>query len=227
MPSLILQSVLFLVAAFGFFAVIGWLLAGNRRKARPARQVVDWSTAEVVELPVREAAPMPAAIRPQPVSYLDAAAEHFASGLVIPSKATVKEGPAYMPLNPAPRTDVAALSAHSAYLHQIDDFGGVRRVSSLAGMTPESVEAAVQQAGSGLEPVRLTAAQGPIDDLTVISGITADQQKQLNDLGIYHFWQIAGWSPEHVAWVASRLPTSRRIARENWMSQAARLARLS
>ena len=93
-------------------------------------------------------------------------------------------------------------------------------------MTPESVEAAVQQAGSGLEPVRLTAPQGPLDDLTVISGITADQQKQLNDLGIYHFWQIAGWSPEHVAWVANRIPTSRRIARENWMSQAARLARL-
>ncbi|ESQ75302.1 hypothetical protein [Asticcacaulis sp. AC402] len=222
MPSLVLQSVLLLVGVFAVFSVVGWLMAG-KRKARQIRpyEVVDWSVPEAVE--------QPAPFRPQPVAYLDAAAEAFTSGVV---KAPEPDRSPYMPINPLPQPlapNAAVQNFGAQYLgslHQIDDFGAVRRVSSLAAMTPESVEAAVQQAGSGLEPVRLVVPQGPVDDLTVISGITADQQQQLNALGIFHFWQIAGWSPEHVAWVASRLPTSRRIARENWMSQAARLARL-
>lgn len=212
MPSLVLQSVLVLVAVFSVFALIGWLAAGQR-KSRPIRsyEAVDWSVPEAVE-PV-------APSRPQPVAYLDAAAEAFTSGVV---KAPTPDRSPYMPISPSTQQ----MAQNAMAMHQVDDFGAVRRVSSLATMTPESVEAAVQQAGSGLEPVRLAAPQGPVDDLTVISGITADQQTQLNELGVFHFWQIAGWSPEHVAWVASRLPTSRRIARENWMSQAARLARL-
>jgi predicted flap endonuclease-1-like 5' DNA nuclease len=216
MPSLVLQSFLLLCGTFAVFAGLGWLLAGKRRRNRPERayEAVDWSVPETVT----EAPPA----RPRPVEYLDAAAEHFTAGVVVHPKTPEPDRAPYMPFNPVTQKAVA----QESYLRQIDDFGAVRRVSSLAGMTPESVEAAVQQAGSGLEPVRLNAPQGPVDDLTVISGITADQQKQLNNLGIYHFWQIAGWTPEHVAWVANRLPTSRRIARENWMSQAAKLARL-
>jgi NADH-quinone oxidoreductase subunit E len=98
------------------------------------------------------------------------------------------------------------------------------RVSSLATMTPESVEAAVQQAGSGLVPVRLDGPKGAPDDLTLISGVTEQSQRLLNELGIYHFWQVAGWTPEHVAWLSSRVDGPGRIARENWMSQAAKLA---
>ncbi|MBW8882411.1 MAG: hypothetical protein JF615_13615, partial [Asticcacaulis sp.] len=209
METLVLQSVLFLLATFGTSAVLGWMIAGPKRKARLANPAIDWSTAEVIDMP----APKPAAVaaRSQPVSYLDAAAEHFTTGVT--PKPHVSEGPAYIPFNPAQEVAQPGALLHP---HMEDDFGSVRRVSSLATMTPESVEAAVQQAGSGLEPVRLRAPQGPIDDLTVISGITGDQQKQLNELGVYHFWQIAGWTPEHVAWVAHRLPSWRRIARENW-----------
>jgi NADH-quinone oxidoreductase subunit E len=93
-------------------------------------------------------------------------------------------------------------------------------------MTPDSVEAAVQQAGSGLEPMRLDSPRGPVDDLTVISGIGPGNQQELNALGIYHYWQIAGWTPENVAWISNRVRFPKRIVRENWMSQAARLARL-
>lgn len=216
MPSLVLQSVLILAAVFAVFAAVGWMLGGRGRRTRAvhAYQAVDWSVPETVS-----EAPSP---RPQPVQYLDAAAEHFTSGVVVHPKALQPDRAPYMPV----AATLQGAVAQESYMHQPDDFGAVRRISSLAMMTPESVEAAVQQAGSGLEPMRLAAPQGPVDDLTVISGITPDQQQQLNALGVYHFWQIAGWTPEHVAWIASRLPTSRRIARENWMSQAARLARL-
>ncbi|OYW78672.1 MAG: hypothetical protein B7Z26_09405, partial [Asticcacaulis sp. 32-58-5] len=48
-------------------------------------------------------------------------------------------------------------------------------------------------------------------------------EKTLNVLGIYHFWQVASWTPENVAWLAQRIENGDRIARENWMAQAARL----
>jgi NADH-quinone oxidoreductase subunit E len=102
-----------------------------------------------------------------------------------------------------------------------------RRISSLAAMTPESIEAAVQQAGSGLEPSRVGVPQTPADDLTVISGIDAAKQSELNALGIYYFWQVASWSPENVAWMSSRIQSPQRMVRENWMAQAAKLSRQS
>ncbi len=184
------------------------------------------------------------------------AAEQFTSGVVVPFKMptapnTAERAP-YAPPETAPRLDVAAtrvaplafnaatIGASSALSRPPTPAAsgavggqGVRiepnlqgRVSSLATMTPESVEAAVQQAGTGLEPIRLETPRGSIDDLTVISGIGPGNQQELNALGIYHYWQIAGWTPEHVAWVSNRVRFPKRIVRENWMAQAARLAHL-
>lgn len=222
METLILQSIALLVAAFAISAVIGWALAGKKKVARAVVPAADWVETPVIEMPV---AAKP--VKPEPVAYLDAAAEHFTNGLVMPRAAA--QGPAV-----APSVTVIEPVAHAAPQPKVynlvmpgDEPDLRRRISSLAGMTPESVEAAVQQAGSGLEPVRLSAPQGMIDDLTIISGIDYASQSDLNALGIYHFWQIAGWTPEHVAWVSNRVRLSKRIARENWMSQAAKLAKLS
>ncbi len=160
--------------------------------------------------------------------------------------------PAYVPADPTPRVDVAAARAMPEQRSSLQpqpsqaqpfqpqpfqpqpfqpqayrlDPNLQGRVSSLAAMTPESVEAAVHQAGSGLEPMRLETPRGSIDDLTVISGIGPGNQQELNALGIFHYWQIAGWTPEHVAWVSNRVRFPKRIVRENWMAQAAKLARM-
>ena len=214
MTELILQSILLLTATFAVFAVLGAALAGpKKRKA---------TRASVFDEPLALADPEPALVRPEPVRYLDAAAEHFTAGVTAQLRTIDLDRPAYTPFAPSQFETVAVAPPAVTVL----DEPANRRVSSLAIMTPESVEAAVQQAGSGLEPLRLSDAQGEPDDLTVISGITPDQQKQLNDYGVYHFWQIAGWSPENVAWVSSRVLSPHRIARENWMAQAARLAKL-
>ena len=203
MESLVLQSIAMLAVTYGVFAGLGWLLAGKKKRVRAVAPAVDWEVeTPVVELKTPE--------KPQPVSYLDAAAEHFTQGLTVPSN--------------LPPAMVAAVERAPTLI--VKDALPQHRVSSLASMTPDSVEAAVQQAGAGLEPVRLSAPQGPVDDLTIISCIDRHSQEDLNALGIYHYWQIAGWAPEHVAWVSNRIRLSKRIARENWMSQAARLARL-
>ena len=214
MTDLILQSVALLALTFLVFAGLGAALAGpKKRKGMQRMSAFDEPAMLTPEL-----------TRPQPVRYLDAAAEHFTAG-VVATKTLDLDRPAYVPFAPT-QFETVAVPAPAAAPPVQEDFTVDRRVSTLVVMTPESVEAAVQQAGTGLEPLRLRGPQGYSDDLTVISGITADQQKQLNDYGVYHFRQIAGWSPENVAWVSQRVLSPHRIARENWMAQAARLAGL-
>jgi len=68
------------------------------------------------------------------------------------------------------------------------------------------------------------ALDGPVagqaDDLTVIGGVGPKIQEVLNELGIYHYDQIAAWSLENMAWVDDHLSFSGRIMRERWIEQA-------
>ncbi len=65
---------------------------------------------------------------------------------------------------------------------------------------------------------------GKPDDLKRISGIGPKIEGILNELGIFHFDQIAAWTPENVAWVDGYLSFKGRIAREDWIGQAKTLA---
>jgi len=65
------------------------------------------------------------------------------------------------------------------------------------------------------------------DDLKEISGIGLKIEDKLNELGIYHFDQIANWTPENVKWIESYLVFKGRIYRENWIGQAKLLAAAS
>ena len=58
----------------------------------------------------------------------------------------------------------------------------------------------------------------------MISGVGPKLEETLNGLGVFHFDQIAGWSPETVAWVDDHLNFKGRIAREGWIEQAQTLA---
>lgn len=62
------------------------------------------------------------------------------------------------------------------------------------------------------------------DDLKRISGVGPKLETVLNELGFWHFDQIAKWGEAEVAWVDSRLKFKGRIERDNWMAQAAAFA---
>ena len=49
-------------------------------------------------------------------------------------------------------------------------------------------------------------------------------EQKLNALGIFHFDQIAGWGRPEIRWVGTYLSFPGRIDRENWVSQATKLA---
>lgn len=97
--------------------------------------------------------------------------------------------------------------------------------------TPEApaplpvVEAPAAAIPTERPPTLPGARGGAPDDFTLIEGVSAMQQSTLNSLGVFHFDQIAAWTPAHVAWVDRYLRLRGRIGEEEWVEQADALAR--
>jgi predicted flap endonuclease-1-like 5' DNA nuclease len=77
-------------------------------------------------------------------------------------------------------------------------------------------------------PVKPTGRDAPLstgaDDLKRIRGIGRVNEAKLNALGIFHFAQIAAWTPAEVKWMNQFFAFPGRIQREDWVGQAAILA---
>lgn len=68
------------------------------------------------------------------------------------------------------------------------------------------------------------APEGLPDDLKIINGIGPVLEAKLNDLGIYHFHQIAALSEDDIGWIAAQMNAfPNRILRDRWVQQAASL----
>lgn len=66
---------------------------------------------------------------------------------------------------------------------------------------------------------------GAADDLKLIRGVGPVLEKMLNEMGIWHFDQVASWSARELAWVDSRLGSFKgRAERDEWIEQAKKLA---
>jgi predicted flap endonuclease-1-like 5' DNA nuclease len=66
--------------------------------------------------------------------------------------------------------------------------------------------------------------RGIADDLKLISGIGRQNEGRLHGIGVWHFDQIATWTPANVQWAGSYLAFKGRIQREKWIQQAKKLA---
>ncbi len=76
------------------------------------------------------------------------------------------------------------------------------------------------------KPETLTTARAEgADDLKRIKGVGPGIEKTLNELGFYHYDQIAAWGDAEVQWVDSRLKFKGRIVRDGWIAQASDLAK--
>ena len=87
--------------------------------------------------------------------------------------------------------------------------------------------AAAAQASDAPEsaPEILTAARdGKADDLKKIKGVGPKLEQTLNELGFYHYDQVAKWTETEITWVDNRLKFKGRITRDNWIEQAKQLA---
>ncbi|WP_424986043.1 NADH-quinone oxidoreductase subunit E [Microbulbifer sp. S227A] len=91
---------------------------------------------------------------------------------------------------------------------------------------PEADTAETAGETAGEKPAFLEAARsGGGDDLKLIKGIGPKLEGVLNEIGVYHFDQIAAWSAAEVAWVDDNLIGFKgRVSRDDWVAQARKLA---
>lgn len=85
-----------------------------------------------------------------------------------------------------------------------------------------SAPAAAAPVASGEGPARLSAPRnGKADNLKEIEGVGPAMEKLVNEMGFFHFDQIAGWSDSDVAWVDANLKGFKgRVTRDRWVAQA-------
>jgi len=69
----------------------------------------------------------------------------------------------------------------------------------------------------------IEAARGDADDLKRLPNVNNKLEQRLNDIGVYHFWQIADLDPEMTEALDRALNLKGQIAREEWIAAAKRL----
>ncbi|MEM7711795.1 MAG: hypothetical protein AAF264_13845 [Pseudomonadota bacterium] len=131
----------------------------------------------------------------------------------------------------------ASASAKAARAPKAHAAASPKEVAPKAAPAPAAVEPEPKAAGSSVsgtdvpdgqekKPETLSAPKdGKGDDLKKIKGVGPKLEKLCNEMGFWHYSQIANWSAEEVAWVDQNLVGFKgRVTRDDWVSQAALLA---
>jgi small subunit ribosomal protein S2 len=108
--------------------------------------------------------------------------------------------------------------------------------AALDGLERQQVEAGVDIGAGADAPteelpddgapafVGIDAPRGLADDLKRIPGISPRIEQRMNDLGVYHFWQIADLTPETMGALDRALGLKGRIERDGWVAQAKKIS---
>jgi NADH-quinone oxidoreductase subunit E len=167
-----------------------------------------------------------------------AAAEAKAKAEAEAAAATAKAGPTDVKTAPAPEAAApgrpkpsdpnqpasAAQDTPSATSKAIKDTAKTEAPKAPAAKTAPAIQPTVAVAEA--KPELLTAARGGKgDDLELIWGVGKKLATMLNEMGVWHFDQIAAWTPAELAWVDARLTGFKgRAVRDDWISQAKKLS---
>ncbi len=154
---------------------------------------------------------------------------------------------------PAVSPAVAAALANAGLVPELEARGGGKAMSvqdleslksqAKAGLLPGAMMAALAASAAGAnaevvpearfqhdvapeKPPLLAAPRGGKgDDLGLIWGVADKLEAKMNALGVWHFDQIAVWTPAHVAWFEDAMEGFKgRIARDKWIEQCQKLA---
>ena len=106
------------------------------------------------------------------------------------------------------------------------------RLATVPGPVPGSALAAAAAAdtapsggNSGTPPLLAKPRGSAGDDLKLIWGVAEKLEARMNEMGIWHFDQIAAWTPKHIEWFEAAMPGFKgRIERDKWLEQCAKLA---
>ncbi len=206
-------------------------------KAEPAKAVK--------ATPAPKAATKPAATKPAATKAAKPAAAPKAAVVKAPVKAAPAPKAQASKPAAAPKTATSAKPASKAPAAKATDKPAAKAVAKPAAAIAKAPVAKVQPAKAApakapatkaavatKAPVAKTIANvlaaprgGVADRLILIKGIGPVNEKKLNDHGIFHFDQVAGWKKSDIAAAEAYLAFDGRIEREDWVGQAKALAR--
>ena len=90
---------------------------------------------------------------------------------------------------------------------------------------PKKAAPKAEEGKVGTAPANLLKGpKGDKDDLKKISGVGPKLEGVLNEIGVYHFWQVAEWGPAEIEYMDDRLSFKGRIERDDWIKQAGEFA---
>lgn len=103
------------------------------------------------------------------------------------------------------------------------------RRNAAAAAAPQAAsggaQAAAEAMAQGTKPHGLAGPRGGRpDELELIRGVGPQNEARLHALGVFHFDQIAAWTPKEAQWVGGYIALPGRIEREDWIGQAKVLA---
>jgi small subunit ribosomal protein S2 len=90
------------------------------------------------------------------------------------------------------------------------------------GAAAEPIAEEVPATGDGPGYEVLSGPRGVADDLKKLHHVSPAIEKKLNDLGIFHYWQIAALGPEAAHNVGEEMGLPGRV--DGWISQAKALS---
>ena len=104
---------------------------------------------------------------------------------------------------------------------------GISRAQGEMGVDLGAAEAPVveevpAEKTEGLGFEALSGPRGVADDLKKLTGVSPAIEKKLNDLGIFHFWQIAAFDPEAAHNVGEEVGLPGRV--DGWIAAAKELS---
>lgn len=173
------------------------------------------------------------------LKYLEAAALDAANDeddSLLPSDQPVTSTLVDFPVRPAPPVVEEPVTPSEAILRVIEANEARPSFGALPDLEDEEEESGFDlpdeltaDAEDEIVEVRPTSLDGPLngqrDELTRIGGVGPKIEGILNELGIFHFEQIAAWTPGEESWIDSYLRFQGRVKREAWIDQAKSLAR--
>lgn len=120
----------------------------------------------------------------------------------------------------APQTQAKTASADAK------SSASAQPAAASAAAKPAAAKPVAKPAKVAVMPEKLNAPRdGKKDNLKLIKGVGPKIEGKLNDMGIFHFEQIAVWDKAEIAKFDEQLSFKGRIDRERWVPQAKALAK--
>lgn len=99
---------------------------------------------------------------------------------------------------------------------------GIEKSQAAAGVDVGASEAPPMEAAVA-EFKGIEGPRGEAEDLKLVKGIDDKMEQQLNDAGVFHYWQIADLDADQKAALESKLGVSGQIDSDGWIESAKKL----